>query len=84
MKFLTEICSGIFIFTKNIDDFNLIKKKNLQQNKGTLTTVNKIVIFIEIFFNFQPCIGRSQQVEKIIYRPMHGKVFINENFNRNM
>jgi len=28
----------------------LFRKKNLQQNKGILTTVNKIVIFIEIFF----------------------------------
>ena len=36
--------------TKNIDDFNFIQKKNLQQNKGTMYTVNKIVVFIEIFF----------------------------------
>jgi hypothetical protein len=27
---------GRYFFTKNIDDFNLIQKKNLQQNKGIL------------------------------------------------
>ena len=47
----------------------LFRKKNLQQNKGIPTTVNKIIIFIQIcltsyLYRSMWTIGQSQRVEE--------------------
>ena len=77
-----------FIFkknnAKNIDDFSLIQKK--KPTAKSRYTVNKIVIFIEIFlrdsrffltsslYRSMWTIGQSQHVEEKIYRPIVHKI----------